>query len=126
LRADASIKRDLHPQGNVISKMSIVSALGKSGRAIGLCAVVACSLRPSLAADDRTFNGFVRSNRLRKMAQCPRIGYRNRARVVPDPAKETSADVGMSKSSLHHHFKAIADRSACSSFAESGTLGGLR
>src|SRR5258708_38032963 len=70
-----------------------ISTLNRSvAPPIGLCAVVACSLRPNLVADDRTFNGFVRSNRLRKMARCPRIGYRNRARVVPDPAKETSAD----------------------------------
>jgi len=40
---------------------------------------------------------------------------------------ELKDDVGMSKSSLHHHFKAIADRFACASFAGSGTtLGGLR
>ena len=85
LRADASIKRNLHPQGDVIFKMSIASALDKSGRAIGLFAVAARSLRPILVADIRTFNGPVRSNQLRKMPRCPCISYRNPPSVVPDP-----------------------------------------
>ena len=84
LRADASIKRDLHPQGDIIFKMSIASALNKSGRAIKLFAVAARSLRPILVADIRTFNGPVKSNQLRKMPRCPCISYRNPPSVVPD------------------------------------------
>jgi hypothetical protein len=87
-----------------------VSALGKSGRAIGLCAAVACSLRPILAADNRTFNGFMRSNRLRKMARWPRTGYRNRAGVVSDPEKPRTTPGSVLSLTMNIHACEDTDR----------------